>query len=104
MHVIPGAVKSRIPLIETIWATYGFVTDVQDIIDSTTPAGAAKIIGGRFLKECTPPSIFIFITGKRIMLIGGVVSSAYTGGNPLVVSATIPSARLIVKDIGNTAS
>ena len=71
--------------------------DVKDILESSTPMGAAKKIGGRFLKECTPPEIFL--AGKCVMLIGGVIASVGSGGNPLVVSGTISAARSVIKDI-----
>ena len=58
--------------------------------------GAAKIIGGRILKECTPPELLI--AGKCVMLVGGVIDSVSTAGNPVVVSGTISAARSIIKN------
>ena len=87
----------RVPYVGPVIGGVGLALDVKDIVESSTPIGAAKIIGGRLLKECTPPEIFI--AGKCVFLIGGVVASVSTGGNPLVVSGTISAARSIVKDL-----
>ena len=59
--------------------------------------GAAKKIGARFLKECTPPELFL--AGKCVMLIGGVIASVGSDRNPLIVSGTISATRSIVKEI-----
>lgn len=58
----------------------------EEVIDLYTPLGAVKIITTRFIKECTPPEIFI--SGKCILFIGGVVALVNTGGNSLVISGT----------------
>lgn len=87
----------RIPYIGTVLSTVGLVIDVKDIVESSTPMGAAKTIGSRFLKECTPPELFV--AGKCLMLIGGVIASVGSAGNPLVVSGTISAARSVIKDL-----
>lgn len=71
--------------------------DIKDIVETSTPIGAIKTVGGRILKECTPPELFI--AGKCLMLIGGMIASAGSGGNPLIVNGTISAARSIIKDI-----
>lgn len=86
----------RAPYVGSVISSVGLALDIRDIVETSTPIGAAKIVGGRFLKECTPPEIFI--AGKCVMLIGGVVASIGSGGNPLVVG-TISAARSIIKDI-----
>ena len=73
----------------------GLAMDVKDIVENGTPVGAAKTIGIRFLKECSPPQVFF--AGKCVMFVGGVVASVSTGGNPLVVSGTLTAARSIVR-------
>jgi hypothetical protein len=35
------------------------VIAAKKIVESSTPLGATKIIASRFIKECTPPEIFI---------------------------------------------
>ena len=92
-----GPIVKKIPYVGPIISTVGLAIDVKDIVESSTPVGAAKTIGGRFLKECTPPELLI--AGKCAMLLGGVIPSFGTGGNPLVVSGTLSAARSIVKDI-----
>ena len=87
----------RIPYVGPVLSTVGLVIDVKGILESSTPMGAAKTIGSRILKECTPPELFF--AGKCVMLIGGVVASFGSGGNPLIVSGTISAARSIVKDV-----
>jgi len=54
--------------------------DIKNIVETSTPIGAAKTIGGRLLKEYTPPELFI--AGKCVMLIGGVISSVGSGATP----------------------
>jgi len=87
----------RVPYIGPVISAVGLAIDIKDIAENSTPIGAAKTIGGRFLKECSPPELLI--AGKCVMLIGGVIASIGSGGNPLVVSSTISAARSIVKDI-----
>lgn len=92
-----GPLVKKIPYVGPIFSTIGLAIDVKDIVESSTPMGAAKTIGGRFLNECTPPELLI--AGKCVMLIGGVIASLGSGGNPLIVSGTLSAARSIVKDI-----
>ena len=94
---IPESVVRRVPYIGPVVTTAGLVMDVKNIVESSTPAGAAKMIGKRFLKECTPPEIFF--AGKCIMLIGGVVASVVSAGNPIILSSTLSAARSIIKDV-----
>lgn len=90
-------IATRVPLIGPVVSTVGLAIDIKDIVESSTPIGAAKIIGGRFLSECTPPELFI--AGKCLMLAGGLIASVASGGNPLVVSGTVSAARSIIKSI-----
>ena len=94
---VSSKVIKRVPYIGPVVQGVGLAMDVKEIIETSTPLGASKIIAGRFIKECTPPEIFF--AGKCIMTIGGVVASISTGGNPLLVSGTMSGIRSIVKDI-----
>ena len=94
---ITSKVIKRVPYVGPIIQGVGIALDTKEIIETSTPLGAAKIISSRFLKECTPPEIFI--AGKCVMFLGGVVASVSTGGNPLVVSGTMSAARSIIKDL-----
>jgi hypothetical protein len=87
----------RVPYIGPLISSVGLAIDIKDIVETSTPIGAAKTVGGRLLKECTPPELFL--AGKCIMLVGGVIASFGSGGNPLIVSGTISAARSIVKDV-----
>lgn len=69
--------------------------DAKKIIESSTQIGVTKTISGRFLKDCTPSEILI--AGKCLMLLGGVVGSVNTTGNPLVVSGTMSATRSRMK-------
>ena len=75
----------------------GIALDAKEIIETSTPLGAVKIISGQFVKECTPPEMFI--AGKCVMFVGGVIASFATGGNQVVVSGTMSVARSIIKDL-----
>lgn len=75
----------------------GIALDAKEIIENSTPLGAAKIISGRFIKECSPPEIFI--AEKCVMFLESVITSVSTGGNPLLVSGTMSAARSIIKDL-----
>ena len=94
---ITSKVIKRVPYVGPVIQGVGIALDTKEIIESSTPLGAAKIISGRFLKECTPPDFFV--AGKCVMFLGGVVASVSTGGNPLVVSGTMSAARSIIKDL-----
>ncbi len=71
--------------------------DAKEILENSTPLGASKIIAGRFIKACTPPEIYI--GGKCLMFVGGMIASISTGGSPLIVSGTISAGRSIIKDV-----
>ena len=43
----------RVPYVGPVISTIGLVIDIKDIVETTTPMGAAKKIGGRFLKHPT---------------------------------------------------
>jgi len=52
--------------------------DAQEISGNFRPLGAAKVIGGRVMKCFTPPALFL--VGKCLRLVGGVIASVSTGG------------------------
>ena len=95
MVVIPRSIVKRVPYVGPVLSGVGLALDVRDIVETTTPVGAAKIIAGRLVNECTPPELLI--AGKCVMLAGGIVASVATGGNPLVLGGTISAARSIVR-------
>mgnify|MGYP001032681496 CR=1 FL=1 len=92
-----GPILKTIPYVGPVISTLGLALDVKEIVESSTPIGAVKTISGRFLKECTPPELLI--AGKCAMLIGGVIASVGSAGNPIVLSGTLSAARSILKDI-----
>ena len=92
---ITSKVIKRVPYVGPVIQGVGIALDAKEILEISTPVGASKIIAGRFIKECSPPSLFL--SGKCIMFIGGLVASFSTGGNPLVVSGTMSAARSIIK-------
>lgn len=96
MILKPTSLAKKVPYIGPAISTVGIVLDVKDIVESSTPLGAAKIIGGRLLKECTPPELLI--AGKCVMLTGGIIASVASAGNPLILSGTISAARSIIRD------
>ena len=96
MITVPRSIVSKTPYVGPIVSTVGLGFDVKDIFESTTPIGAAKIIGGRILKECTPPELLI--GGKFIMFAGGLIATYATGGNPIILSGTISDARSLVRN------
>ena len=83
------------PYVGPVVSGVGLALDVKDIVETTTPVGAAKIIAERLVNECIPSELLI--AGKCVMLIGGAVASVSTGGNPLMVSGTISAFRSIVR-------
>lgn len=95
MIAIPTSIVKRMPYIGPVVSGVGLALDVKDIVETATPVGAAKIIAGRLINECTPPELLI--AGKCVMLAGGIVASVATGGNPLVISGTVSVARSIVR-------
>lgn len=95
--MVYNIIIKRVPYVEPVVQGVGIALDAKEIIESTTPLGAARTIGGRFIKECTPRELFI--AGKCIMFLGDVVASLGTGGNPIVISGTMSAARSIIKDL-----
>lgn len=94
---LTSKVIKRVPCVGPVIQGVVITLDAKEIFENSTLLGAAKIIAGRFVKECTPPEIFI--AGKCVMLVGGVVASVSTVGNPLVVSGTMSATRSIIKDL-----
>ena len=95
MIAIPTSIVKRVPYVGPVVSGVGLALDVKDIVETATPVGAAKIIAGRLVNECTPPELLI--AGKCVMLAGGIVASVATSGNPLVISGTVSAARSIVR-------
>ena len=95
MIAIRTSIIKRVPYVGPVVSGVGLAIDIKDIIETATPIGAAKIISGRLINECTPPELLI--AGKCVMLAGGIVASVATGGNPLVISGTVSAARSIVR-------
>ena len=60
MISIPKSVVKRVPYVGPVVSGIGLALDVRDIVETTTPIGAAKIIAGRLVNECTPPKLLIF--------------------------------------------
>lgn len=83
------------PYVGPVISGVGLALDVKDIVESATPVGAAKIIAGRLVTECTPPELLI--AGKCVMMVDGDVASVATGGNSLVVSGTVSAVRSILR-------
>lgn len=96
MIVKPTSFAKKVPYIGPVISGVGLVLDVKDIVDNATPLGAAKIIGGRLFKECTPPELLI--AGKCVMLTGGIIASFASAANPLIISGTVSAARSIIRD------
>ena len=94
---IPTAVVQKIPLVGPTIGAVGIALDIKDIAEGSTPLGVAKIVGGRLYDECTPPELWL--TGKCLMVTGGVIASVYTGGNPLVLGGTFSAFRAIIKNV-----
>ena len=95
--IIKSQVIKRVPYVGPVVQGVALALDAKEIVENSTPLGAAKIIGGRFLDSCLPPQIFI--AGKCLFFVGGVITSIHTGGHPMVVSGTISAARSIIKNI-----
>ena len=55
ISMITSKVIKRIFYVGPVIQGVGIALDAKEIIESSTPLGAAKIISGRFIKECTPP-------------------------------------------------
>jgi len=97
MAEITKKICKRVPYVGPVVSATCLVFDVKEIVQDATPLGASKIIVSRFIKECTPPELFI--AGKCLILTGGIIATLATSGNPLIVSTTINAARSIVKDL-----
>ena len=95
MKPIIGKAVKRIPYIGPLISGLGLALDVKNVIEDATPMEAAKIIARRFVKECTPPELFI--AGKFIA--GDIVASISTSGDPLVIYITGSADRSSVKDL-----
>lgn len=90
------AIIKRTPLLGPVISSASLAYDVKEIVETATPVGAAKIIAGRLINECSPPELLI--AGKCVMLVGGIVATVSTGGNPIVLSATLSAFRSIIKE------
>ena len=51
MQPIISTVGKRLPLVGPVISGVGLALDVKEIVESSTPMGAVKIIGGRFVKK-----------------------------------------------------
>ena len=86
MGPIKSKVIEKIPLIGPTVQIIGLGLDVKEIVQSSTPTGAAVTIGTRVLEACTAP--LLFFGGKCVFALGGTIAAISTGGNPLVVMGT----------------
>lgn len=73
----------------------GVALDTKEIIESSTPLDVARIVLGRFIKECPPPETFVF--EKCVQFLGTIVVSISTGGNLLFVSGVMSAPGSIIK-------
>lgn len=89
------SVVQKVPYVGPIAGGVGIALDIKEVAENSTPIGVVKTVGVRFIKECTPPEIYY--TGKCLWFIGSVVTSIYTGGNPMAVSAAASAARSIIR-------
>lgn len=64
--------------------------------DSTIIVGLKKI-ALQILKDCTPPEVYM--SGKYVMFISGLIASVSTGGNLLVIEDTLLAAHSIIQDV-----
>ena len=86
MVAIPKSIVKRVPYVGPVVSAVELALDVKDIVETATPVGAAKIVVGCLVNECTPSELLI--GGKCVIL---------AGGNPLVISGTVSTARSIVR-------
>ncbi len=56
---ITSQVMKKAPYIGPIFQGVGVAMDLGEILEDSTPLGAAKIVASRLAKECTPPEIFL---------------------------------------------
>ena len=96
MIKIPQSIVKKIPYVGPVISALGLVFDVKEIVETGTPTGATKTIVGRAIKEYSP--FELLITGKCLMLAGGIIATFATTGNPLVVSGTLSAARSILRE------
>ena len=94
---IPTGVVSKLPCVGSAAQGVGIILDAKEIIDNSIPLGAVKILGSRVAKACVPPELYI--RGKCVMLVGGVIATISTVGNPIVLSGTMSAFRSIIKDV-----
>ena len=52
---ITSKIVKRVPYLGPLIQGVGIALDAKEIIENSTPLGGAKIISGRFIKECTLP-------------------------------------------------
>ena len=78
-----------------IGSCYGFATTAVKVYNSTTPTGAIKTAVKGIVIDCTPPVIKYPALCAALATCG--VASFVTGGNPLVVSATVTIGEAIVE-------
>lgn len=97
MITLPRAVVRGIPIVGPTIGAVGIALDIKEIAENATPLGTVKIIGGRLYDECTPPELWF--TGKCLMLTGGIVASAATGGHPLILGGTFSAFRAVIKKL-----
>ena len=97
MRISTGVV-SKLPCVGPADQGVGIILDAKEIIDNSIPLlGAVKILGSRVAKACVPPELYI--RGKCVMLVGGVIATISTVGNPIVLSGTMSAFRSIIKDV-----
>ena len=97
MITIPRGITKTIPVIGPTVGAVGLALDVKEIAENATAVGAVKVIAGRIYNKCTPPELWL--AGKCVMFVGGLVASVYTGGNPMIVGGTLSALRGMIKKI-----
>jgi len=90
------SLAKKVPYIGPVISVGSIVLDIKDIVDNATLLGVAKIIGGRFVKKCTPTELLI--AGKYVMLAGSSIASVASAGNPFILSGNVSAARSIIRD------
>jgi hypothetical protein len=96
MIATPQSIMKRVPYVGPIISAAGLALDVKDIVETATPIGAVKTIAGRIVNECTPPELLI--AGKCVMVIGGIIATVATGGNPMILTGTLSAVRTIIRN------
>jgi hypothetical protein len=96
MIATPQSIMKRVPYVGPIISAAGLALDVREIIETATPIGAVKTITGRIVNECTPPELLI--AGKCVMVIGGIIATVATGGNPMILTGTLSAVRTIIRN------